>query len=270
MARPPLVLRGHEVKTAEVYKYLGVHIDSELRWKIQEERVVAKATKWVLMFKRLADEMAVPWGGHTQDDIRTGHLVQPPNTQRGGEEEDWIIQRIAALAITGGLHTMPNDLLDAHMGLTPLQLSLDKICHRNTTRICTIPGTNPLTHIARRCVTRPSKKHLSNLQVLLEQYGLNPATIEIICPPAFTSADPLPLGTSIAETREDPMREEQMDNSRYKIYSDGSGQDGRVGVAAILLEEGNLRPTKTLQFHLGTTAEHTTYEAEAVGALLAM
>ncbi|KAF9443477.1 hypothetical protein P691DRAFT_713239 [Macrolepiota fuliginosa MF-IS2] len=66
------------------------------------------------------------------------------------------------------------------------------------------------------------------------------------------------------------MREERMDSSRYKIYSDGSGQDGRVGAAAILLEEGNPRPTKMLQFHLGTTAEHTTYEAEAVGALLAM
>ncbi|KAF9440417.1 hypothetical protein P691DRAFT_687762 [Macrolepiota fuliginosa MF-IS2] len=180
------------------------------------------------------------------------------------------VQRIAALAITGGLHTTPNDLLDAHAGLTPLQFMLDEICHRNTTRICTLPGSNPLTHIARRCVTRPSKKHLSNLQMLLERYSLNPATIETIRPPAFTSADPLPLGTSIAETREDSMGEEREDDSRYKIYSDGSGQDGRVGAAAILMEAGNPTPTKMLQFHLGTTAEHTTYEAEAVGALLAM
>ncbi|KAF9441199.1 hypothetical protein P691DRAFT_595018, partial [Macrolepiota fuliginosa MF-IS2] len=151
-----------------------------------------------------------------------------------------------------------------------LQLTLDKICHRNITHICTLPGTNPLARIARRCVARPDKRHLSNLQILLGRYNLNPVDIETIRPPAFTSADPTPTHTEIAETRADSISNEKADTNRYKVYSDGSGQNGQVSAAAILIEEGNPAPTRILQYHLGTTKEHTTYEAEAVGMLLAM
>ena len=35
------------------------------------------------------------------------------------------IQRIAMLAITGGLWTSPNDLLDAHTGILPANLMLE-------------------------------------------------------------------------------------------------------------------------------------------------
>ncbi|KXN82217.1 hypothetical protein AN958_02595 [Leucoagaricus sp. SymC.cos] len=59
------------------------------------------------------------------------------------------IQRIAALTIIGALRTMPNDILDAHAGLTPVELMLNKICHCNVLRTYTLSATNPVSTIAR-------------------------------------------------------------------------------------------------------------------------
>jgi len=50
---PVLQLRGRVIKEVESYKYLGVHIDSQLRWRIQENGVIAKVTAYILMFRRL-------------------------------------------------------------------------------------------------------------------------------------------------------------------------------------------------------------------------
>ncbi|KAF9234671.1 hypothetical protein BU15DRAFT_52337 [Melanogaster broomeanus] len=52
-----------------------------------------------------------------------------------------------------------------------------------------------------------------------------------------------------------------------KVYSDGSGQDGRIGAAAVLYREG--KAPQILRFHLGSADDHTVYEAEAVGLTLA-
>jgi len=37
----------------ESYKYLGVNVDSQLRWRTQENEAVAKVTSYILMFHRL-------------------------------------------------------------------------------------------------------------------------------------------------------------------------------------------------------------------------
>ena len=53
-----------------------------------------------------------------------------------------------------------------------------------------------------------------------------------------------------------------------KVYSDGSAHRGKVGTAAILRQEGS--PDRFLTLHLGTTAQHTVYEAELVGMILGL
>ena len=40
------------------------------------------------------------------------------------------LQRLASLAIVGGMKSTPTDLLDAHSGLFPIELMLLCICHR--------------------------------------------------------------------------------------------------------------------------------------------
>jgi hypothetical protein len=52
-----------------------------------------------------------------------------------------------------------------------------------------------------------------------------------------------------------------------QVFPDGSGLNGNIGAAAIILRpNGN---TTTLQYHLGTDQQHTVHESEVVGLLLA-
>ena len=51
MERPKLRLAGQEVQAVECFKYLGVQIDSQLRWKEQAQRATANVTKWILQYR---------------------------------------------------------------------------------------------------------------------------------------------------------------------------------------------------------------------------
>ena len=53
LPKPDLVLGGQVVQEVNSYKYLGIHIDAQLRWKEQAQRATANATKWILQFRRL-------------------------------------------------------------------------------------------------------------------------------------------------------------------------------------------------------------------------
>ena len=50
---PVLRIEGKVIQEVTNYKYLGVHIDSQLRWRTQENEAMAKATAYILMFRRL-------------------------------------------------------------------------------------------------------------------------------------------------------------------------------------------------------------------------
>ena len=60
----------------------------------------------------------------------------------------------------------------------------------------------------------------------------------------------------------------QLEPGVTQLYSDGSGLDGQVGAAVVLFIQGE--EPKVVRFHLGTTADHTVYEAELMGLLLAL
>ncbi|KAG2052020.1 ribonuclease H-like protein, partial [Suillus hirtellus] len=54
---------------------------------------------------------------------------------------------------------------------------------------------------------------------------------------------------------------------RIQIFTDGSGYQGGIGAAAVLLREG--QEPRALRYHLGNNEEHTVYEAELLGLTLA-
>jgi len=57
--------------------------------------------------------------------------------------------------------------------------------------------------------------------------------------------------------------------SDIRIYTDGSGYEGKVGAAAVLYRKGADELEKILRYHLGPLTKHTTFEGEAVGSILA-
>ncbi|KAF9040120.1 hypothetical protein BJ165DRAFT_1351311 [Panaeolus papilionaceus] len=84
-----------------------------------------------------------------------------------------------------------------------------------------------------------------------------------------STAPPI-FSTHIAETREQSIQDEERDESTVKIYSDGSGLDGKVGAAASLYLYDYPDPEATAHLHLGGAETHSTYEAELTGLLLAL
>ena len=102
--------------------------------------------------------------------------------------------------------------------------------------------------------------------MLLRAYDIKPAIYE-----TFSLANRPPNGkctptTDIASTRDGLKMVDLEDDAVLKIYTDGSGQDGMAGAAAVLYKDGTAM--KALRYQLGPLEWHTTYEAELVGMLL--
>ena len=69
-------------------------------------------------------------------------------------------------------------------------------------------------------------------------------------------------------TVEEACKAERECEADIKIYSDGSGNEGNVGAAAIM--KFGFRIPKTARFHLGSLTKHTVFEGECIGQLLGL
>ena len=179
------------------------------------------------------------------------------------------VQRIASLAIVGALRSTPTDFLDAHAGLLPIELALLKATHRAMTRMMTLPNTHPLHPMIAYTKENPPRKHHSPIATLLKTFKLQRKNLEIIYPVAQCPPRALKFTTSISETREDSIKEEKADKADFKAFSDGSGLDGDVGAVAVLYRTGWFTPLHSLKYFIGSSSKHNTFEAEAIGAILA-
>ena len=74
--------------------------------------------------------------------------------------------------------------------------------------------------------------------------------------------------TQIALNKDQAVMLTSLTSSGVTIYTDGSDIDGQVGVAAVLFSNGIEQAV--LHQHLGTSRQHTVFEAELVGAILRM
>ena len=289
LERPKLTLEGQDIQEVNCFKYLGVQIDSQLRWKEQAQRATANATKWTLQYRRLTR----PSTGVGPKLMRQLYLsvalpkitygidvwYTPPNKPAGYTKNSGSVgalhnlqktQRLATTAITGTLRSSPMDLIDAHAGVLPMELALMKACHRSLMRTLTLRNTHPLFQIIRKAKRYPPEKHLSPLDQLLKIFKMRSTKVETIDSAIHHMAGTTQFTTSIAKSREDSISFESNDTADYKAFSDGSGQEDDVGASAILYKKGSARPIGSLQAFLGPKSKHNTYEAEVIGALLAI
>jgi hypothetical protein len=72
----------------------------------------------------------------------------------------------------------------------------------------------------------------------------------------------------VANSVEAAIMSAQQDNPDVKVFTDGSGMEGKIGASAVLYRNGRLK--STLRYQLGLARHHTVYEGEGVGALLGM
>jgi len=285
--RVPLSLPQIEIHPSKSTKYLGVIFDQNLNWKEQHAHAIGKGTSWAMQIKWLAK----PIWGLTPSYARKLYVSvaipkvlyvidiwYAPPYDDGQRQYGMIkitrqlvtIQRSGALAITGGLCTLVTDALAATAFLLPAALLVDKWCHRAAMHLAMLPEKYLLYGTICNKITGKIQKHKSPINDLLAAYRHDPRKIEKI--PAV-ARDPmlqgiLPFAVSIAENREDSIREAENASEEVQVFMDGSAINGKVGVAAMLTRAGN--PPRTLHFNLGPENEHMVHEAELVGILLGM
>ena len=180
------------------------------------------------------------------------------------------LQRAAAIAITGGLCTSLTDALDAHANLLPTDLILDKWCHQAAVHLASLPPEHPLHKPIKQSTSRCIKRHHAPIHTLMQAHSLDPTKIEKI--PA-TARNPAKtkyalLRLDVPKDKDASKRADQSTPEKVKVYTDGSAHSGKVGVAVIMYQSG--KPKQILHYHLGSTNEHTVYEAELVGLLLGL
>lgn len=288
---PPLVLQDKVVKPCKCARFLGVQVDYRLRFKEHLAHALAKGASWVKQFRRLARtasgipqtlmrrlylSIAIPSMLYAAD------IFLNPISQREGQKRRTgsigfikqlsTVHRQALILITGAMRTSPTDILEAHANLPPLDILINRICHRETTRLCTLPPSHPLAIHVRRAARHPDiRKHRAPLHNLMRAYRLLPDEIETIPPVQFPPGWRPPFKTVIPATKDEAKRDEESWIARdgIRIYSDGSDFEGGVGAAALLFEPGQLR-VPMLKFHLGPSAQNTVFEAELMGLILAL
>ena len=287
--RTPLQLPQRQILPTSSTKYLGVVIDQSLGWKAQQAYAVEKGTKWAMQIRRITRPtwgitpkyarqlylgVALPRILYAADVWCVADRGERTRTSKIGPvkalDQVTTIQRAGALAITGGLRSSATDSLNAHAHLLPAALMVRKWCHRALTRMAALPKDHPLyKHINHRR-TGKIKKHKGPLHHLLRWFKPNVSAIEKIPATARspTKTGKIPLIISIAESREESIKETESAPEEIQIYTDGSALEGKVGAAAVLFIKG--RHTQTLHYHLGSDAEHTVHEAELVGLLLGL
>jgi ribonuclease HI len=175
-------------------------------------------------------------------------------------------QRIAGLAILGAFRTTPNDLVDMHANLLPAHLLLEDTCLRAASRLAALPSNHPLAKHVQRSSNRYVKSHRSPLHELMNFYQLKPETIEkrttLRHDPRWQPGYTTTINTNLVSA----IRKAKFGEELYRVFTDGSGYKGGIGAAAILYK-GEQEVT-ALRYYLGTAAQHTVYEAEAVALLM--
>jgi ribonuclease HI len=64
------------------------------------------------------------------------------------------------------------------------------------------------------------------------------------------------------------MLNEAVSSPEIMVFTDRSGINRNIGAAAVMYRKGRHEPSKVLRYHLGSSAEYTSFEAEVVGAIM--
>jgi ribonuclease HI len=100
----------------------------------------------------------------------------------------------------------------------------------------------------------------------MHRYGIKPHKTETIEAARFDTGWKPSIMTVVITGTDNAIAAIQNDSPDVKVFTDGSGMEGKIGAAAVLYRNGNLK-TK-LRYQLRSQQHHTVYEGEGIGAVL--
>ena len=288
-ANPDGSITTSTVSALSSYKYLGVIFEPSLRWKLQQAKAHASATFWTSRIWRLSKTTS---GLRPKDARQLYMTVSVPAFTYGAEV--WFTplskpggtgklkgsvaitsklrstQRKAAKTITGALSTAAGDTLDIHANLFPTDLLFSKILFRSAVRLCSLPKSHPLHEAIQKAARRKVKRHRSPIHNLLSLCKTTPEKVETVSAVRRSPGYKVAFTTHICSSKDQALEiaEDIERKHPIQVFCDGSGYEGGIGASAVLYE--NNRVAKTLHYFLGSEREHTVYEAEGIGIVMAL
>ena len=287
---PHITIQGHTITLTKSYKFLGVYINNKLCFTQHTAHAITKGTKYVLasrrmmktsrgikarMMKKLYEGVAVPKMLYAVDVWGAGMVEKG----RGKKDDGWgacgfrkkmeLVQRLAAIHIMGGMRSTATDTLFAHTDLQPIPILLRQHCSRAALRMATLPLSHPLhKHIISTYHHR--KHHKSPLHKLTNAFHLNPQKFETIGPVQHSTKWTPDVCISVKPDKIEAETQDIKAESIHDVclYSDGSGYKGRIGAVAVLRRGGE--KVEEMRFELGSMKNHTVYEGEVMGMILAV
>ena len=133
----------------------------------------------------------------------------------------------------GAMWTTAADTLNIHANILPASQQIEKVLMKTAIRLGTIPNTHPLYRHITEATKYNIKHHRSPINDMIHEYHINQRKTAKV---AAVHQDPKWSfkGTCIIEDTATATESEKKDKAKTKVYTDRSGIDGNVGVAAVL------------------------------------
>jgi hypothetical protein len=180
------------------------------------------------------------------------------------------IQHKVTKAIMGSLSTTAGNIQDVHTFILPIELLFQKLLYRAALCLCALPTSHPLHPLLLSAAHCKVKWHLSPIHYLLHFVSINLKNVETITPVRRGLGYTPSFKMVIPPSKDNTLLLVTITNeaSPVHVYTDGSSFRGNISMATLLYVNECL--VKTLRIHLGSSKEHTVYEAEGVGLAMGL
>jgi hypothetical protein len=162
-AQPPLITHGTMITPTATHKFLGVILDQVLRWKEHIAYAIAKGTAYVLQLHHISStstgvplslmhqlylSIAMPKLLYAVDLWFQPLFIGTNDKQQSGSIgvtcQLGHIQRLAALSITGEMHSTATDTLEAHTKLLLMEHRMQNLCYQAAIQLAAHPKSHLL------------------------------------------------------------------------------------------------------------------------------